>query len=129
MLLPGSRAAFAGKVFDGDNQLALMGKRRYVTFSLPVGLHVLSSNWWMTTGPAGGSHITINLLADHHYYISTSFEEMGLGGTRMVVKEVSCEEAQQANSNTKPLEQKHLKQLGIATVVAETTFPQCMKPD
>jgi hypothetical protein len=125
MTLPGSRAAFVGKVFDEDRELALPGRRRFVTFNLAPGIHVLSSNWWLTTGPAGGTHLTINLVAGIHYYISTSFEEAGLGGTKIIMKEVTCEDAQQANVDTKPLEQKHLRPDGIASALTQTTFPQC----
>jgi hypothetical protein len=80
MMLPGSRAAFVGKVFDEDHELALLGRHRFVTFNLTSGVHKLSSNWWLTTGPAGGTHLTIDLVAGIHYYISTSFEEVGLRG-------------------------------------------------
>jgi hypothetical protein len=125
MTLPGSRAAFVGKVVDEDRELALLGRRRFVTFNLAPGIHVLSSNWWLTTGPAGGTHLTINLVAGIHYYISTSFEEAGLGGTKIIMKEVTCEDAQQANVDTKPLEQKHLRPDGIASALTQTTFPQC----
>jgi hypothetical protein len=124
MMLPGSRSAFMGKVFDEDRELAILGRHRFVTFNLAPGIHVLSSNWWLTTGPAGGTHITINLRAGIHYYISTSFEEVGLG-TKIIMKEVTCEDAQQANTDTKPLEQKHLKPDGVVSALAQTTFPRC----
>ena len=125
MMLPGSRAAFMGKVFDENRELALLGRHRFVTFNLAPGIHVLSSNWWLTTGPAGSTHLTINLVAGIHYYISTSFEEYGLAASKIIMKEVTCEDAQQANVDTKPLEQKHLKPDGIALALTQTTFPQC----
>jgi hypothetical protein len=125
MMLPGRRAAFMGKIFDEDHELALLGRHRFVTFNLTPGIHELSSNWWLTTGPAGGTHLTVNLVAGIHYYISTSFEEVGLGGTKIIMKGVTCEDAQQANIDTKPLEQKHLRPDGIASALTQTTFPQC----
>lgn len=125
MGLPGSRAAFVGKIFDEDHELALLNRHRFVTFNLAPGLHVLSSNWWVTTGPAGGTHLTINLVADHHYYISTAFEEVGLGASKIIMKEATCEDAQPINIDTKPLERKHLGTDGIATVLSEKSFPQC----
>ena len=125
--LAGSRAAFVGKIFDNNRELALLARHRFVTFGLAPGSHVLSTNWWMTTGPAGGSHLTINLVAGHHYYISTQFEEVGFGGGTMIVQEVTCEDAQLAGNKTKPLEDKHLRPEGIATVMADSRFPPCPK--
>jgi hypothetical protein len=126
MLLPGSHAAFMGKVFDEDRQLALLGRHRFVTFNLAPGIHVLSSNWWPTTGPSGGTHLTINLVIGLHYYISTSFEEVVLGGSKIIMKQVTCEGAQQDNVDTKPLEQKHLRPAGITLALTETSFPKCL---
>jgi hypothetical protein len=125
LMLPGSRAAFVGKVFDEHRELALLGRRRFITFNLDPGIHVLSSNWWLTTGPAGGTHLTIDLVAGIHYYISESFEEVGLGGSKIIMKEVTCEAAQQANVDTKPLERKHLGRDGITAALAQATFPPC----
>ena len=114
-----------GKIFDENRELALLKQHRFVTFNLAPGLHVLSSNWWVTTGPAGGTHLTINLVADHHYYISAEFEEVGLGASKKIMKEVTCQDAQLANVDTKPLERKHLRPDGTATVLSEKLFPQC----
>ena len=125
MLLPGSHAAFMGKIFDEDRQLALLERHHFISFSLAPGIHVLSSNWWPTTGPSGGTHLTINLVADRHYYISTSFEEVGLGGTKIIMTEVTCEDAQQGGITTKPLGIKHLKADGIAGAITEKSFPKC----
>ena len=125
LMLPGSRAAFVGKVFDEHRELALLGRHRFVTFNLAPGIHVLSSNWWLTTGPAGGTHLTIDLVPGIHYYISESLEEVGLGGTKIIMEEVTCEDAQQANVDTKPLAHKHIGRDGITTALAQATFPRC----
>ena len=125
MTIPGSRAAFIGKLFDNDRELALINRRRFVTFRLAPGTHIFSSNWWPTTAPAGGAHLTIDLVAGHHYYISTSFEEGGFEGEHMIVQEVTCQDARLASAGMRPLEDKHVRPEANATEIEETSFPKC----
>ena len=74
-----------GKVFDEYAELTLLQRNRFITFNLEPGHHTLSANRWVTTGPTGGTQVDINLLPGHHYYISTEFKEVGLGGTDMLM--------------------------------------------
>ena len=127
MGMPGSKAAFRGKIYDEDQELALLQGNRFTTFDLSAGPHTFSANWWVTTGPAGGPHIYMNLLPEHHYYIRTEFKEVGFGGTEILIHEIMCDDAKISASHVKPLEQKHLRPAGRAAFIAETSFPLCSK--
>jgi hypothetical protein len=75
----------------------------------------------------GGLHVTINLVADQHYFIETSVLNSGFafGNVNLVIKEVTCEGAQQDNVDTKPLEPTHLRPDGVPIAVSDKTFLQC----
>jgi hypothetical protein len=123
--MPGSKAAFMGKIFDGHRELALLQRRRFITFTLDAGPHVFSTNFWMMTVPEGGSQLDLLLLPDHHYYVGTEFKEVGLGGAQLLLKDVTCEDAQKVNPQTKPLDPKHIRPAGHRALIAETSFPSC----
>jgi hypothetical protein len=66
--LPGEKhGLFSGRIMDGKNQLAMLLPERFVTFNLDPGQHTLTATSWMASGPAGGGHLKINLLAGQHY--------------------------------------------------------------
>jgi hypothetical protein len=78
----------------------------------------------MFTSPAGGGHIKVNLLPKQHYYYATYQEDLGpVPGFR--IEQHSCQQAQQENRTAKPLEQKHIKDYGLARAVADAAFPAC----
>lgn len=126
--LPGhDPAAFKGRIFDEDHQLAFMEPGHFVTFNLAPGPHVLSANWWTTKHAKGGAHVLVNLVGDQQYFIETMVLNSGLFGIRvnLLIKEVTCEGAQKDNLRSKPLEPTHLRPDGVPLAVAATAFPQC----
>jgi hypothetical protein len=126
--LPGHEpGAFKGRIYDEDHQLAFIEPGHFVTFNLNPGLHILSATWWITKHAKGGSHVTINLVADQHYFIETSVLNSGFafGNLNLVIKEVTCEGAQQDNVHNKPLEPTHLRPDGVPIAVLDKAFPQC----
>jgi len=61
--IPGDKhAKFAGRIMDGNNQLAMLTPNQFVTFNLDPGQHVLAANSWMIASPVGGGHLKINLV-------------------------------------------------------------------
>jgi hypothetical protein len=114
--------AFKGRVFDGDKQLAFMEPAHFVTFRIPVGVHVLAANSWMDKNSKKGAHITMNIEAAHRYFIECgSFAGPPVFG----IREVSCQSAQSVGKSLKPLEPVHLRAAGSPFVIPETSFPNC----
>jgi hypothetical protein len=120
---PGHRwGAFKGRVFDGDKQLAFIEPAHFVTFRLPVGVHVFTANSWMNKSSKKGSHLKMDIEAGHRYLIECgSFAGSPVFG----IREVSCPSAQSAGKDLKPLESVHLRADGSPIVIPETSFPNC----
>ena len=103
-----------------------MEPARFVTFNFTPGPHVFSATWWTTKHANSGAHVTLDLVANQHYFIETFVIDTNwLGSVRLYINGVSCEGAQRENVNTKPLEPTHLRPDGIPLAVPETSFPQC----
>lgn len=126
--IPGEKhAKFSGRIMDGDKQLAMLTPDRFVTFNLDPGEHTLTANSWMIASPVGGGHLKIKLLLGQHYYIGTYLEQLVIA-SKFRVEQRSCQQAQEDNKATKPLKQEHIKEYGLARVVAEAVFPACPPP-
>ncbi len=126
--LPGHQpAAFKGRIFDEDRQLAFMEPGHFVTFNLTPGPHILSATWWIAKHAKGGAHLPINLVANQQYFIETMVLNSGLlfGTVNLHIKDVSCSSAQQDNLHSKPLEPSHLRPDGVPLAVPATAFPPC----
>jgi hypothetical protein len=117
-------ATFAGRIMDGDNQLAMLEYGRFVTFELDPGEHTLTANSWMIASPVAGGHLKIKLLPGQHFYIGAYLESLTVV-SRFRLEQRTCEEAQQDNRTTKPLKMEHLKEYGLPRAVTETSFPVC----
>jgi hypothetical protein len=115
---------FAGRIMDEYDQLAMLTPGHFITFELDPGPHTFSANTWMLPRPEGGGHLTIDLVAGQHYYIGTYLQSLVLV-SNFRIEQRTCQEAQQDNKTTQPLDQKHLNKYGIARVVTETSFPTC----
>lgn len=120
-----SPAAFKGRLFDADEQLAFIEPGHFVTFEMTPGNHVFTAASWMAMHAKGGSPTAIDLAADQQYFLEVQVLKVGLGGTRTLVKEVTCEAAKQDNIAAKPLEPVHLRPAGRALIVSQTSFPLC----
>jgi hypothetical protein len=123
--IPGYKyGKFAGRIMDGHQQLAMLEPDRFVTFNLDPGEHTFTANTWMISSPAGGGHIKLDLVPGQHYYVGAYIRTFPLvADFRM--EQRSCQQAQDDNRKTKPLDQKHLRDYGSARVLSETTFPAC----
>lgn len=125
--IPGYQyGAFVGRIFDEYDQLAMMRPGYFITFNLDPGPHTFSANSWMSPRPEGGGHLTVDLVANRHYYVGTYTENTPLLViSTFRLEQRTCQQADDDNLNTKPLDAKHLKKYGHATVVAEPSFPRC----
>jgi hypothetical protein len=123
--IPGYKhGKFAGRIMDGQKQLAMLGFDRFITFNLEAGEHTLTANSWMLSSPVGGGHIKLDLLPGQHYYVATYLRDWSVvPDFRM--EQRSCQQAQDDNQATKPLEQKHIKDYGLTRAVSEVKFPAC----
>lgn len=118
--------AFAGLIFDGSQQLAHIRPGRFVTFSLPPGPHVFTTNFWVFATPKGGAHLDLNLVANHHYFLGTYFETTPLLViSSPAIEEVECQDAQKNATKAEPLARNHIKENVRYTTVAESSFPPC----
>jgi hypothetical protein len=125
--MPGYKyGAFAGRILDEYDQLAMISPGNFVTFKLDPGPHTLTANAWMIPRPEGGGHLEIDLVAGQHYYVGTYNVTTPLLVISVpYMEQRTCEEAQHENKSTKPLERKHLKKYGDSRAVVETSFPAC----
>jgi hypothetical protein len=90
---------FAGRIFIGEDQLAMIRPGHFVTFELDPGIHT--------------------------YYLGTYLETTLLFGSEFRIELSDCADAQKDNLKTKPLDAKHLKDYGKTRVVTQTSFPPC----
>ncbi|ADW71547.1 hypothetical protein AciX9_4617 (plasmid) [Granulicella tundricola MP5ACTX9] len=126
--LPGhDPAAFKGRIFDADHQLAFMEPSHFITFNMAPGLHTLSATWWTAKHSNSGAHITLNLVGGEQYFIETMVLNSGFmfGSVSLKIREVTCEGARRDNTHSKPLEATHLRPDGVPIALLSTTFPQC----
>ncbi len=123
--MPGYKyGKFSGRIMDEKGQLAMLTPGHFITFNLDPGQHILSANSWMIPSPEAGGHLKIDLVSGRHYYIGTYLEPLFVA-SKFRIEQRTCQEAQQDNKSAKPLEQKHIKEYGLARVVVESSFPTC----
>ena len=123
---PGSLGAFMGNIYVDGHEFGRLERHRFVTFSLTPGSHVFALSWWTNKNPDRDARLTIDLDADHAYFLSTNF--MGTswnGSSALVIRKVTCEAAIADNADAKPLDPQHLKADGVAALVRSAVFPKC----
>jgi hypothetical protein len=124
--LPGQKSeGFRGKLFVGDESLAMMGGAHFVTFHFDPGSIEFTAQTWMASGPIGGAHLKLNLVAGKHYFVEVRTRVSWPVTKQFGIKEITCDEARKEHEQDKPLEAKHLDNAGQSTLVAETSFPVC----
>src|ERR1700722_8572550 len=68
--LPGQKSeGFRGKLFVGDEPLAMMSGAHFVTFHFDPGPIEFTAQTWMAPGALGGAHLKLNLDARKHYFV------------------------------------------------------------
>ncbi len=115
---------FIGRIMDEYDQLAMLLPGHFITFNLDPGPDTFSANSWMIPRPESGGHLEIDLVPGKHYYIGAYLESL-IYLLMFRLEQRTCQEAQQDNRDTMPLEQKHLKKYGATRVLVETSFPAC----
>jgi hypothetical protein len=127
--LSGKSEPFNGNLFVGKEEVARMKAGRFVTIWMIPGAYEFTAATWMANGPAGGSHLKLNLVAHHHYYVELR-NRMSFPFTNMFgIKEVACEEASSGNVKDKPIDASALMSAGKDNLVAESAFPACPESD
>jgi hypothetical protein len=127
--LSGTSEPFNGNLFVGKDEVARMKAGRFVTISVVPGMYEFTAATWMANGPAGGSHLKLNLVARHHYYVELR-NRMSFPFTNMFgIKEVACEEASSRNAKDKPIDASALMLAGKENLIAESSFPVCPGAD
>jgi len=124
--LPGQKSeGFRGKLFVGDEPLAMMSGAHFATFHFDPGPIEFTAQTWMASGTLGGAHLKLNLVAGKHYFVEVRTRVSWPATKAFGIKEITCDEAREKHEQDKPLEAKHLDNSGKATLVAETSFPAC----
>jgi hypothetical protein len=124
--LPGQKSeGFRGKLFVGDEPLAMMSGAHFATFHFDPGPIEFTAQTWMAAGTLGGAHLKLNLDAGKHYFVEVRTRVSWPATKAFGIKEITCDEAREKHEQDKPLGAKHLDNAGQATLVAETSFPPC----
>jgi hypothetical protein len=124
--LPGQKSeGFRGKLFVGDEPLAMMHGASFVTFHFDPGPIEFTAQTWMASGPLGGAHLKLNLIAGKHYFVEVRTRTSWPVTKGFGIKEITCDQARKEHEQDKSLETKHLDNARHATLVAETSFPTC----
>ena len=124
--LPGQKSeGFRGKLFVGDEPLAMMSGAHFVTFHFDPGPIEFTAQTWMASGTLGGAHLKLNLVVGKHYFVEVRTRVSWPATKAFGIKEITCDEARKEHERENPLETKHLDNAGQATLVAETSFPAC----
>jgi hypothetical protein len=116
---------FRGRLFVGEEPLAMMSGPHFVTFHFDPGPIEFTAQTWMAPGTLGGAHLKLNLVAGKHYFVEVRTRISWPVTKEFGIKEITCDEARKAHEQDKQLEAKHLNNAGQATFVAETSFPAC----
>jgi len=123
--LPGQKSqSFRGKLFIENEVLAEMQPAHFITFALEPVTVEFTAQTWMATGPKGGAHITLNLVAGKHYFIELRTKNAWPVTKMFGIKELTCQQPQKEHEHDKPLDASHVK-VADPPVVAETSFPAC----
>lgn len=123
---PGQRSqSFRGKLFIENQLLATIEPAHFITFALDPVTVEFTAQTWMATGPAGGTHITLNLEAGKHYFIELRTRQSWPISKMFGVKEITCQQAQKEHAHDVPLEASHVK-VTDPPVGVESSFPACL---
>jgi hypothetical protein len=124
--LPGQKSeGFRGKLFVGAEPLAMMGGAHFATYHFDPGSIEFTAQTWMASGPLGGAHLKLNLVAGNHYFVEVRTRNSWPATKAFGIKEITCDEARNQHEQDKPLDAKHLYNAGQVTFVAEASFPTC----
>jgi hypothetical protein len=123
---PGQKSqSFRGKLFAGNESLAMMQPAHFTTFTFKPGTLEFTAQTWMATGPAGGAHLTIDLVAGKHYFVEVRTRNAWPVTKMFGIKEITCQQALKEHEHDKPLEAEHIKEGGESIAVVEPSFPAC----
>jgi hypothetical protein len=117
---------FLGAIYEDDHLLVYLHPHRFITSSLPAGSHTFSAS--TSRHSAKNSQTTVTLSPGEHLYLRSQMETTYMGVLIMEkgrVDQVSCTDATQEASKTKPLEPKHIPVSKQPLFVPEGAFPAC----
>ena len=117
-------AAFRGRLFSDDDQIAFMEPGHFLTISFIPGHYTFTANSWALKTPTGGAHLELDVVAGAHYFIEIASRAIPMP-TYFSIKKVTCSQALKENTNNKPLEPKHISASAAPFAIPETSFPTC----
>ncbi len=117
--------SFRGKLFVEDELLAEMQPAHFITFAFEPVKVEFTAQTWMATGPLGGGHIILDLVAGKRYFIEVRTRQAWPVTKMFGIKEVTCEQARKEHEHDQPLDASHVKAGGDPAVIVETSFPAC----
>lgn len=124
--LPGQASqAFRGKLYVEDELLAQMQPAHFITFAFEPVTVEFTAQTWLATGPHGGSHLQLDLIAGKHYFIELRTRQSWPLGKMFGIKEITCQQAQKEHEHDTPLGTSHVKSNGDPAVLTEPSFPNC----
>jgi hypothetical protein len=125
--LPGSKhGVFAhGAIFDGEQRLAVLRRRKFVTIRFAPGEHIFSASY-SGKHPATNSHLSLTLEPEKNYFVRAESESKGIVVVEFQkgrLDSVGCEDAHAELTKADALEKKHVSAAVIDRLL--TSFPAC----
>jgi hypothetical protein len=102
---------------------------RFITVSFVPGTYEFTATTLLANGPAGGSHLKLDLAGHHHYFVELRDRESFPLTKMFGIKQVACEEAARNNSKDKPIDSSALTTTAKGNFITEVAFPTCPETD
>ena len=124
--VPG-RKSWAGHLWLDHDKVGFIIPGQFLTLKLAEGEHSIS-------GEAFGAHeshnyTSLSLRRGEHHFIRLVIDSRaiaGIGPTRWIGEEVTCQEAYSEAAAFEPVKLKRIQKSFVDTVTRESFFPQCL---
>ena len=127
--MPG-RKSWSGRLWVDHNRIGLIGPGQFLTLRLPEGDHSLAGERFSFLAHESSIHTVVSLHGGKRYFMRLIIESKaiaGLGPTRWIAEQVTCQEAYREAAALEPVKLKRIERSEIDKIARETYFPECGK--
>jgi len=127
--LPG-RKSWGGCLWVDHQKIGLIVPGRFLTLKLAEGNHLLAGERYSFTPKESNTYTDISLHRGEHYFMRLVIESKaiaGIGPTRWIAEQVTCQEAYREAATLEPVKLKRIERSSLDYIARESYFPECGK--
>ncbi len=127
--LPG-RKSWGGRLWVDHQKIGLIAPGQFLTLKLSEGDHSLAGERFSFFAHESSIHTIVSLHRGERYFMRLIIESKavaGLGPTRWIAEQVTCQEAYHEAATLEPVKLKRIEKSSLDYIARESFFPACGK--